>query len=49
MPRHRFRIEVDVEADDIEEARLIAIEKMLNALNKPETIKLVEAGESERE
>jgi len=41
MPRYRFRIEVDVEASGEEEARLIALEKALDALNDPEVLELV--------
>jgi len=47
--KYKFKLEVSVEANDIEEARLVAVEKMLDTLNKPEAIKLVEVEEVEEE
>jgi len=43
--KYTFKLEVTVEASDVDEAVLIAIEKMLDALNDPENIELVEMGE----
>jgi len=45
VKRFSFELRVSVEANDIEEARIIAIEKMLDALNDPENVFLVEMGE----
>jgi len=41
---YKFKLEVSVEADSVQEAKLIAIEKMLDALNNPEVLELVEVG-----
>jgi len=44
MGKYKFKLEVSVEADDVQEARLVAIERALDALNDPEVLELVEVG-----
>jgi len=41
---YKFKLEVSVEARDAKEARITAIEKMLDALNDPEVLELVKVG-----
>jgi len=49
MGKYIFELRVSVEADDIEETRLIAIGRTLDALNDPEVLGLmeIEGGEEE--
>jgi len=39
--KYKFKLEVSVEVSGEEEARLIAIERALDALNDPEALELV--------
>jgi len=49
VKRFSFELKITVEARDAEEARIIALEKMLDALNDPDVLKLVEVRKGEEE